>query len=249
MNRGIKELIQSAANRLGYRVVRANGSSSVVDQWVHGLDTFLESLSNLGFRPQHIVDVGANRGNWTRRALQFFPAARYTMVEPQDSLKQYSADLLQRSTAIKWMPAGVADKPGTLRLRIGQPDSTSTFYDDGKAGDDRASVPVVTLNEIASSYGMPELVKIDAEGFDLRVLAGASDLLGRTDVFLVEVTVCASFYENTLARVVRFMDENGYRVVDITDLNRSPKHGVLWLCELAFVRNGSSLFDVGPEYI
>jgi FkbM family methyltransferase len=171
------------------------------------------------------------------------------MVEPQEHLKQYSADLLQRGAAIKWISAGVADKPGTLPLRVGEPDSTSTFYDDGNAGDNRVSVAVVTLNEIAASHGMPQLAKIDAEGFDLRILVGASELLGRTDIFLVEVTVCASFYENTLARVVRFMDENGYKVVDITDLNRSPKHGVLWLCELAFVRNGSGLFDVGPEYI
>jgi FkbM family methyltransferase len=213
------------------------------------LDTFFESLRALGFRPQHVLDVGANRGNWTRRALQFFPTARYTMVEPQEHLKQYSADLLQRGAAIKWISAGVADKPGTLPLRVGEPDSTSTFYDDGNAGDNRVSVAVVTLNEIAASHGMPQLAKIDAEGFDLRILVGASELLGRTDIFLVEVTVCASFYENTLARVVRFMDENGYKVVDITDLNRSPKHGVLWLCELAFVRNGSGLFDVGPEYI
>jgi FkbM family methyltransferase len=249
MIRGMKGLIQSAANRMGYRVVRARGSPGVEERWTHGLDTFFESLRSFGFRPQHIVDVGANRGNWTRRALQFFPAARYTMVEPQESLKQYSADLLQRGAAITWMPAGIADKPGTLPLHVGEPDSTSTFYDDGNPAAGRVSVPVMTLNVIAASQGMPELVKIDAEGFDLRVLIGASELLGRTDVFLVEVTVCASFYENTLARVVRFMDENGYKVVDITDLNRSPKHGVLWLCELAFVRNGSGLFEVGPEYI
>ena len=39
------------------------------------------------------------------------------------------------------------------------------------------------------------------------------------------------------------MDEAGYKVVDITDINRSPKYGVLWLCELAFLRNDSTLFD------
>jgi hypothetical protein len=31
-------------------------------------------------------------------------------------------------------------------------------------------------------------------------------------------------------------------------LNRSPKHGVLWLCELAFLRNGCSLFDAASSY-
>jgi hypothetical protein len=35
----------------------------------------------------------------------------------------------------------------------------------------------------------------------------------------------------------------GYRLIDITSLERSPKHGVLWLCELAFLRKGSLLLD------
>jgi FkbM family methyltransferase len=40
-----------------------------------------------------------------------------------------------------------------------------------------------TLNKLVASSdaGLPEMVKIDAEGFDLKVLAGASDLLAKTD--------------------------------------------------------------------
>jgi hypothetical protein len=41
-------------------------------------------------------------------------------------------------------------------------------------------------------------------------------------------------YDNSVAEVVGFMVKAGYNLMDITDLNRSPKHGVLWLCELAF---------------
>jgi hypothetical protein len=33
----------------------------------------------------------------------------------------------------------------------------------------RITVPVITLNEIVDS-GLPEMVKIDAEGFDLKVI-------------------------------------------------------------------------------
>ena len=108
----------------------------------------------------------------------------------------------------------------------------------------------MTLNEIVSVAGAPspEMVKIDAEGFDLKVLAGASDLLGKTDIFFVEVTICCPGHENTIARVVKRMDEAGYRVVDVTDLNRSPKYGVLWLCELAFLRNDSPLFANVTSY-
>ena len=44
------------------------------------------------------------------------------------------------------------------------------------------------------------------------------------------------------------MAHAGYRILDITDLNRSPKYGVLWLCEVAFLRNGSHLLDGVNSY-
>lgn len=43
--------------------------------------------------------------------------------------------------------------------------------------------------------------------------------------------------------LIQRMAAADYRLIDITDLERSPKHGVLWLCEAAFLRNGSRLFD------
>ena len=109
----------------------------------------------------------------------------------------------------------------------------------------QVSIPVRTLNEIVASSGTPapELVKIDAEGFDLKVLAGASDLFGKTDVFLIEAVVCDPLYENTILEVISQDGAGGYKLMDITDLNRSPKYGVLWVCELAFVRNGSPPFE------
>src|ERR1035438_4221181 len=48
------------------------------------LSPFLGLLKRDGFAPRHIIDVGANRGEWTRTALQTFPEARYTLVEPQE---------------------------------------------------------------------------------------------------------------------------------------------------------------------
>lgn len=70
------------------------------------------------------------------------------------------------------------------------------------------------------------------------MLAKASELLGKTDVFLVEAMVCAG-YENSTAEVTKFMAGSGYRLVDNADLSRSPQNGVLWVCELAFPRTGT----------
>jgi FkbM family methyltransferase len=233
--------------RLGYqRVDRGSGFRSEV------LLPFLDLVKRDGFAPLHIVDVGANRGDWTRTALQFFPDAEYTLIEPQENLKNYAQDLLGGKWKIEWITAGVSDAPGTLRFTIAGRDDSSTFVlseeEARAAGLQQIPVEVRTLNDIARSRKAPwpDLVKIDAEGLDLKVLDGASELLGKTSVFLVEAAVCAPL-ENSMARVMERMTRASYKLVDITDLNRS-KQGALWLCELAFVRTGSGVLENAGTY-
>jgi FkbM family methyltransferase len=233
--------------KFGYqRAERESGFRSEV------LSPFLELLKRDGFSPRHIVDVGANRGDWTRTALLFFPDAEYTLIEPQENLKSYAQDLLDGSRKLEWITAGVSDAPGTLRFTIAGRDDSSTFVlseDEARAaGLQQISVEVLTLNDIARSRKAPwpDLVKIDAEGLDLKVLDGATELLGKTSVFLVEAAVCAPL-DNSAARVMERMTGAGYKLVDITDLNRS-KQGALWLCELAFVRAGSGVLEKNATY-
>jgi FkbM family methyltransferase len=245
----MKRIIHLVLAKLGYRVVRIEDASTANE----GLRPFFVLLKRFGFAPKHILDIGANHGRWTREAIKFFPDARYTLVEPQDNLKTYIQDLLELGCKIQWINAGASDRSGTLRFTIANRDDSSTFVltaAQARAGGlQQTTVPVKTVNEIAASAGgdLPDMVKIDAEGLDLKVLAGASELTGKTDVFLVEAMVCAG-YENSAAEVIKFMAGAGYRLVDVTDLNRSPKHGVLWACELAFLRNGCPLFDAATNY-
>ena len=235
----LKKLVQSTLKKFGLRLVRRDVLAS------YGVDCFFAILEGFDYHPKHIIDVGANRGAWTRKVLTYFPEAHYTLVEPQDHLKVHIQDLLDRNCKITWINAGAADKAGMLPFtslsRLGRLPARSPREAHRCSG---ISVPVMTLNEIvsASSAPPPEIVKIDAEGFDLKVLAGASDLLGKTDIFFVEVTICSPVRGTPIARVVRRMDEVGCLVVDITDIHRSPTDAVLWLCELAFLRNGSPVF-------
>ena len=214
---------------------------------------FFGRMALRGLRPAHVLDVGANRGHWTRTALKFFPDAAYTLVEPQQQLRSCVEDLLQDGK-VTWINAGVSERPGRLALTVAPEDTSSSFLPDAalaeRLGFRQVEVDVRTINELVASspWGIPDVVKIDAEGYDLKALAGASELYGKTELFFVEAAVCAPLIENTMAAVIRRMDEIGYRMVDITDLNRSPRHGVLWLCELAFLRKSSPLLDGLSNY-
>jgi FkbM family methyltransferase len=220
----------------------------------YGWGVFFTLVKRHGFAPRRVLDIGANRGNWTREALHHFPAAEFLLVEPQDQLKEHIADLLAGGAPIRWINAGAGDRAGRLALTIAPRDDSSSFVlspEQAKAaGYPQVDVEVRTINEIVASHGgiVPEMVKIDAEGYDLRALAGASDLFGKTDIFFVEAAVCATGIPNTMAAVVAAMDAAGYRMIDITDINRSPKHGVLWLCELAFMRKQCPLLEKIQSY-
>ena len=198
---------------------------------------------------------GANHGSWTRSALNYFPELYYTLIEPQDWLKTNIQDLLTGANGkVRWIGAGVSDQFGTLPFTISHRDDSSTFALTSNAaeyaGMRQIEVPVVTLNEIVrtNTAPFPDMVKVDAEGLDLRVIAGASELLGKTDIFILEATICATGLENTLENVATTMSRVGYHLIDIPGVNRGPKYGVAWVCDLAFLRNESPLLAEAVSY-
>jgi FkbM family methyltransferase len=238
----IKKLTKALFRTFGYEVRRYRPP----------VCEFFQTWKHISSAPTFIIDVGANHGNWTRSALDYFPDARYLMIEPQDRLKVYSKDLIQRAN-VHWLTAGISDQVGSLTLTLPPRDDTASFIMNRESaeayGYPQIEVPVTTLDRIVEEeQRIPELVKIDAEGFDLRALRGASALLGSTDVFLVECAIYCSHLENSLEAVCAFMWGKGYRVFDFTDLNHSPKHGVLWLSEVVFVRRSSPIWEKADAY-
>jgi FkbM family methyltransferase len=242
---GVKTLVQSFLRPFGLRLARLNN----VPGHDYGAGVLFSVLKRFGFSPKHIVDVGANHGNWTRASLQYFPEAQYTLLEPQKQLIIHVQDLLAAGRQIRWINAGASDKSGTLPFFISHRDDSSSFVESTEVCSGTIPMQVLALDDLLLQYELPvpEMVKIDAEGFDLKVMQGAKTLLGKTEVFLLEASVLCPF-ENSVATVVQFMAEHGYRLIDITEINRSPKDNALWLTELAFLRNGSSLLSAAISY-
>ncbi len=206
------------------------------------LDNFWTTLVKIGFKPLHIVDVGANHGTWTRVALKYFPKANFTLLEPQARMRESITDLLERNRKISFNAVGAGSISGTFKFTIVERDDSCSFIyteEDALAlGYEQIDVPIVTLNEFLSVADLPfpDIIKIDAEGLDIEVLKGASTFFGRTEIFIVEAGVVNKSIKNSFLDIIKFMDDKEYRLFEITDINRPLRTQVLWLVELVFVK-------------
>lgn len=250
MKRLIKGLLRKPtirlAGRLGLDVQNRNNPGRGIDKNFL-LNGFFQLLQDCQFCPEHIVDIGANRGTWTRRALKYFPEAKYSLFEPQAWMKDDLKDILHAYPKVAFYPVGVGAHGGDFKFTIVDRDDSCSFrYSEQEAdarGFKQIDIPMVRLDDFLHQYHfpIPDVIKIDAEGLDLEVLSGVGNCLGTTEVILVEASVNNKSLSNSLYHVIQFMEERGYRLFDITDMNRPFHSKLLWLMEVVFVRKNGYL--------
>lgn len=244
LQRRLAGYLRGAARRLDVPAAKTGKS-----QGVGHAETapFFNCLEQLGLRPQHIVDVGANRGNWTRTAKRYFPDAQYTLFEPQGELMRGSE--LESDPKVSIFSMGVGPSTSTMKLSKHERDDSFSFAlseEEAQAqGREQVEAPVVALDEFLAEKGLPypNILKVDAEGWDLEVLKGAEKSVAHADVVLLEAAVMCYRFSNKIERVLSEMQKRGFMLFDITDLNRPLQPRVLWLVEVAFVKEGGSLFE------
>jgi FkbM family methyltransferase len=238
----IKRAVNWSLRKVGLELRRAaHGGHDSGDRLVD----FLGMLRVMGFTPKTIYDIGANRGAWSAKVLRVFPDSKYVLFEPQAHLKGEITKATGNRPNITLRQAAVSDAIGTAEFAEFEWDVCSRLSSEMDPAWDvktkKVTVETTTVDqEVGRAGGMvPDLLKIDAEGHDFRVLDGARSALGKTPVVLVEAAVCCPSMENTVRRVVDRMWDEGYSLAGIVDLNEfhvpgKQISGVLWLIDLAF---------------
>jgi FkbM family methyltransferase len=200
----------------------------------------LLQLRRFGFRPGNVLDVGAYLGDWTRLCLDVWPDASAVCVEPQQGA-QDSLQKLSRSRAPK-----VIVKQGLL----GDADRTDIpFLDSGTgssvlARDPPGSLCVMWRIDTLIDQGMalPDLVKIDTQGYELAVLSGFERHLQRCKVLQVELSLLPIVPGAAmLHEVVAYLYQRGFVLFDIEEFIRSPSDGAMWQIDAIFCREDSPL--------
>ena len=130
-------------------------------------------------------DIGAHLGNRTDAWLRL--GAQVVAVDPQPACMRYLRHRFGRQAGVTLVEAAVSDQPGSQLLHVSQLTPTITTLADPQWREvmrDKSSfpvnwdytveVPVVTLDQLIDTYGMPAFCKIDVEDLELQVLRGLS---------------------------------------------------------------------------
>jgi FkbM family methyltransferase len=243
----MKIFIKHMLRSIGYEVVpyKLEGIVGSDRRPICNFKAFLEDIKARSFSPKLIFDVGANRGDWTRMAKDVFPKASFLLIEPQVEMRKSLNDLCSDFEDISWIEAGAGSKEGKLVQTIWDDLVGSSFLPDVdenllQAGKQR-EVDIVTIDSllVKCNLNMPDLVKLDIQGFELDALRGATSLFGNTELFIMEVSLF-SFDDvpgmSIFREAIEFMGERGYEIYDIPGYLRRPFDGALGQVDLAFAK-------------
>lgn len=139
------------------------------------------------------VDAGANVGMHTLAAARAVgPRGRVIAIEPFDltaRLLRKSVALNGLSEAVEFHVAALSDHVGVQTFYLGSTNAHHSLYplpEYTLAMGAPVEVPVTTLDTIMASHPRADLIKVDVEGAELDVIAGASaTLTGNPGVALI----------------------------------------------------------------
>lgn len=210
----------------------------------------LEDITHRGLICNGILDVGANDGGWSRMIKKLLPDAKFFLIEPQIELEESLKSFINESEGSKYIIAGAGAKSGKEYLTIWDDLAGSSFLPKEDvsliASGKQREIEIVTIDDIIKTgkFPIPELVKLDVQGYELEALKGADILFGKTEIFILEVSLF-SFSDvpgmPILSDVVRFMADRDYVTYDFAGFSRRPLDGALGQCDICFVKKDSFL--------
>jgi FkbM family methyltransferase len=198
-----------------------------------------------GFFPTTIYDIGAYRAGWSGIAKQVFPGATLTLFEANaDNLPYLEA------SGHRYFSVALADVDGERSFflpRAGDVTGASLYlenssrYAEGNVIERKVSCARLDTVVKENSLRPAELIKIDVQGAEIDVIAGATEAIHYCDALIAELSLVQYNYNAPLmGDVIAAIGERGLRCVDVCELHRTDAGGV-FQADFLFVK--PTLFD------
>lgn len=211
--------MRSAAWRLGRKIYCWARKDIENKPETNGEYWLLQQVINRLDNGAVLLDVGANKGDWSAKSIQLLRqrqvVASLHAFEPCSGTRAGLIGRLKNDQTVVIHPAAVSAAPGSAVL-YSNGDGVGTNSLSGVSGSGQETVPVTTLDIFADKHDIKSIamVKVDVEGFDHFVLVGASQLLerGAIEVVQFEYNWRWLINRNSLREVFNLIDRWPYRL-------------------------------------
>jgi FkbM family methyltransferase len=208
----IKKIKQWLINRLGKILIALTTPGALqarLDGHYFEMYEMVSRLRQMGILPNTILDIGANRGMFTKTSHYVFPDAKIYAFEP---LANCYAELKALKTSIpnlETYEVALSDHAGETVIHKSNYDYSSSLLVMGELHKDAfphttgvitESIRMENLDGILGEKELqrPMLMKIDVQGYEKFVLDGAVQTLNRCDVIICEMSVLALYKDQAL---------------------------------------------------
>ena len=208
--KNVNKVLESA---MGLRIdsVRAHGRTDWYD------------IKKSGCRIETVFDVGANVGQSAHKFREAFPRANIYSFEPVRALFEELQKSGPGDEHVRCFQLALGSAPGIGKIYFtDHPTMNSLIEPENSLGSEEVQIDTVDSFCAAHDIERIDLLKVDAEGFDLEVLKGAASLLssGRVAFVLAEVGFHSDGTSHVLFDSVReFLVPYGFRVFGFYDQN------------------------------
>jgi FkbM family methyltransferase len=189
--------------------------------------------------------VGAAKGYWSEFTAYFFPDATFYMIDPLPESQPSLQRLSDLRPAFHPLFCAVGDVAGELPIHVADNlDGSSLLSFGPEHNTPTRLVPVHRIDDLLADgkIAPPQLVKLDVQGYELKVLAGGQRLFDTAEVFILET----SLYEFSAGiplvhEVIDYMQQRQFLLYDIAGHLRRPYQNDLGQMDLVFVRQNVGL--------
>lgn len=190
------------------------------------------------------LDVGAYIGDFSAALLEAFPRARGVLFEPTEQSRETLARRFAANPAIRIFDLALSDESGTKDFFTTDTPAANSLLELQPAQLTRVRVSkrIETLDRFLEheelSTGI-NLLKVDTQGNDLKVLLGAKKTLGiyRPAILIESIFVELYAGQGSYFEIFDFMKEHDYRLGGIFE-SHATQEGLIAFADLLFLPSG-----------
>ena len=197
-----------------------------------------------------LIDVGANKGQFSLLVREHHPEAIINAVEPLPAEAAVFSSVFGADRAVTLFRCAAGSRTGTLSINISRRADSSSILAilpaqekafPGTGAVDSLRVDVERLDDLidADELPIPVLIKLDVQGYELEALKGMTRLIARAQNIYLEVSFETLYGDQPLAcHVISWLEERGFDLAVVNDVTRSTD-GVPVQADVLFTRRAT----------